>query len=123
LPWFLVFFFFPCEAATGVAKKGGVAKKEGIAKRKRRQEEGVAKRKRRQEEGVAKRKRRQEEGVAKKGSVAKVEGVAQAQAPPRNMTVEKRTAYEVCAKVKRRYRNQAWYSRVKFTSNVRDKWE
>ena len=100
MPWFLVFIFFPFEAATGVAKKGGVAKKEGVAKRKRRQEEGVAKRKRRQEEGVA-----------------------QAQVPPRNMTEEKRTVYEVCAKVKRRYRNQAWYNRVKFTSSVRDKWE
>ena len=80
--------------------------------------EGVAKKKASPREGVAKKKASPREGVAKKGSVAKVEGVAQAQAPPRNMTEEKRAVYEVCAKVKRRYRNQARYSRVKFTSSV-----
>ena len=63
------------------------------------------------------------EGVAKKKGLAKKKGVAQAQAPLKNMTEEKRTIYEMYAKVKRRCRNQVWYSKVDFTSNVRYKWE
>jgi len=60
--------------------------------------------------------------VKKKG-VAKKKGAAQAQAPLRNKTEEKRTIYEMYAKVKRHYRNQVWYSKVDFTSSVRYKWE
>jgi len=67
--------------------------------------------------GVAKKKRRQEERRRQE------ESVAQAQAPLRNMTEEKCTIYEVYAKVKRRYGNQAWYSKVNLTNSVRDKWK
>jgi len=73
--------------------------RESVAKRRRRQERRRRQKKASPRESVAKRKRRQEE------SVAKVEGVTQAQAPLRNMTEEKCTVYEVCAKVKRRYGN------------------